>query len=495
MRYNSRRYLLRYCKEAYAGLKPRLALFAVRTRLFLRTTAQTAAMLWENSSFKDHLEYVWKDLRRGISSLPCLPAWVAGAGSITLVFFMILDSGGLEAAQPTHEFRQDLVQEEVLVDPASLNLDNYNKNLPRASGSWLTVGNISNHLITDWKEGRAELTGNKIQPSGTLLALQNGQPVLDASYGTRQIATITGRPVISNSTAIFNTELARIATGEHSVEVMLAEMNSQSALHYNWLHADALSAKGTNVPYNNAHASPATAALPLDITRRTAMHWTGINLRAPSAGADTPDFCAIDRMERGTWITLMRKNYAQANRRTARKASNYQEYVERFADRYALPPSLVYAIMHIESSFNPVAVSSANALGLMQVVPQTAGGEVYAYLNGDKGIPKPEVLFTPEKNIQYGTTYLHLLNSRHFKQVKDPISRELCIIAAYNGGPGAVYRVFSRDKNVAFEEINKLTPAELYTTLTTRIRSEETRDYLARVVNAKNDYRRGNLNF
>ena len=49
----------------------------------------------------------------------------------------------------------------------------------------------------------------------------------------------------------------------------------------------------------------------------------------------------------------------------------YEAYVEAYAEEYELPPSLLYAVIRTESEFNPDAVSSAGAVGLMQLTEDT----------------------------------------------------------------------------------------------------------------------------
>ena len=171
-------------------------------------------------------------------------------------------------------------------------------------------------------------------------------------------------------------------------------------------------------------------------------------------------------------------------------AGKYRTLIEQWASTYALSPSLILAVMHTESNFNPFAVSASNALGLMQVVPETAGNEVYRFLKGSQGQPSVETLLSPEHNIKYGTTYLHLLARRYFGDVIDPGTREMCMIAAYNGGPGAVLRVFDRDREVAVATINSMTTDEVYETLTTKMPSAETRRYVEVVLGHQRNYTR-----
>lgn len=158
--------------------------------------------------------------------------------------------------------------------------------------------------------------------------------------------------------------------------------------------------------------------------------------------------------------------------------AHYRTLAERYADKYGLPSSLVMAIIKTESNFNPHAVSSQQAIGLMQIVPTTAGEEVHTYLHGNASAPAFEMLFQPDNNILYGTTYLHLLDKRYFQRIQDQTSRQLCIIAAYNGGPGAVLRVFDSNMDNALSIINGMSPDEVYSALSTGMPFAESRQYI-----------------
>ena len=106
-----------------------------------------------------------------------------------------------------------------------------------------------------------------------------------------------------------------------------------------------------------------------------------------------------------------------------RQAEQYRPVVEKYADRYNLSPDLVFAIIYTESDFDPDLISNRSAHGLMQVVPDTAGGEVHRWL-GRTGKPSPSLLLHPETNIKYGTAYMYLLQNRHLSAIADPQSRE-----------------------------------------------------------------------
>ncbi len=164
------------------------------------------------------------------------------------------------------------------------------------------------------------------------------------------------------------------------------------------------------------------------------------------------------------------------------RARQYRDTVDRYARRYNLSPRLVLAIMHAESGFNPNAVSPAQALGLMQIVPETAGGEVHAYLHGAPGQPPRDALFDPGTNIRYGTVYLHLLANRHFYDIANPATRQLCVIAAYNGGPNALLRVFDPDRDKAVAMINSMTTQQVYDRLVRHMPADESRKYVDKVL-------------
>jgi len=170
------------------------------------------------------------------------------------------------------------------------------------------------------------------------------------------------------------------------------------------------------------------------------------------------------------------------------RANKYRALVEASANRFGVSKNLIYAIIKVESDFNPFAVSPAMAIGLMQVVPSTAGSDVYLLLNDQKGYPSRNALFSPPTNITYGTAYLHLLKDRFLKNIKDPISREYCIIAGYNGGPGAVLRTFDKDRNRASDRINSIPPDQVYDTLRSRLPHAETRRYLGKVLETKKEF-------
>ncbi|MGE3154770.1 MAG: murein transglycosylase domain-containing protein [Nitrospiraceae bacterium] len=171
-----------------------------------------------------------------------------------------------------------------------------------------------------------------------------------------------------------------------------------------------------------------------------------------------------------------------------KKAERYRVYVMRYAEQYKISPSLVYAIIRTESNFNPFAVSSAPAYGLMQLVPSSGGRAAYKRAKGSDQMPTPDYLFDPERNIELGTAYLNVLSYNEMEKIANPVSRDYCVISAYNTGPGNVLRTFSKNQVTAVNEINAMEPPALYERLRSSLPYDETRQYLTKVVGYRKQF-------
>jgi membrane-bound lytic murein transglycosylase C len=189
--------------------------------------------------------------------------------------------------------------------------------------------------------------------------------------------------------------------------------------------------------------------------------------------------------------------YVQMNMVNAhidKRALQYADSVRRHAEGAQVSRSLVFAVIRTESAFNPYAVSSAPAYGMMQLVPSSGGREAYRKAKGQDLMPSKEYLFDADNNIELGSTYLSVLfNDTPLREIRDPVSREYCAIAAYNTGPSNVFRAFSKQSGKARQEeaidrINAMKPDEVYDALRTKLPYEETRNYVAKVVDAKKRY-------
>lgn len=165
-----------------------------------------------------------------------------------------------------------------------------------------------------------------------------------------------------------------------------------------------------------------------------------------------------------------------------KRAIKYLSMVRKASKEYGVDQSLILAIMQIESSFNPDAVSHTDALGLMQIVQHSAGRDVFK-MQGKWGQPSCSYLFNPQNNIDIGTAYLSMLQNTYLSNIDNPISQLYVTIAAYNSGVTNVLRIFSENQNQAFTVINSMKPDEVYQALYTRHPSIESRHYLYKVIN------------
>ncbi len=195
----------------------------------------------------------------------------------------------------------------------------------------------------------------------------------------------------------------------------------------------------------------------------------------------------------------VRKNvfYVQMNMVNAhmdKRALQYAATVRKHSESTQVSRSLIYAIIKIESSFNPYAVSSVPAYGMMQLVPSSGGREAYRKAKGEDVMPSKEYLFDAGNNIELGATYLGvLLNYSPLHEIRNPVAREYCAIAAYNTGPSNVLRAFSKlsgkaRQDDALDKINSMRPDEVYDALRTKLPYEETRGYIVNAVAAKKRY-------
>lgn len=183
------------------------------------------------------------------------------------------------------------------------------------------------------------------------------------------------------------------------------------------------------------------------------------------------------------WVDIpMVGNYRQVG------ADRYRHPVSLAAKKYRLSQALILAIMETESSFNPMAVSHANAYGLMQVMRNTAGKDVFqrVYKRSDK--PSRTYLLNPEKNIDAGSAYLSILRDVYLKGVKGWLKKEYCVIAAYNGGAGNLFKAFHPNRQKALARINAMSVDQVYRTIVNEHPKLESRRYLQKVIKFKKKY-------
>lgn len=107
---------------------------------------------------------------------------------------------------------------------------------------------------------------------------------------------------------------------------------------------------------------------------------------------------------------------------------HYREGIARVAEQYDLDPYMVAAVVQTESGYDPRALSPAGAVGLMQLMPDTATW--ITGLESWKGSDVP-VLTDPEDNLELGACYLAFLLRRFGGDTRPAL-------AAYNAGQGTV---------------------------------------------------------
>ena len=131
----------------------------------------------------------------------------------------------------------------------------------------------------------------------------------------------------------------------------------------------------------------------------------------------------------------------------------FMPLVRRSSKEYKVDSALILAVIHAESAYNPLAKSKAGAVGLMQLMPQTA--KRFGVLDRENA----------GQNIQGGTQYLRLLLELFNYDIR-------LALAAYNAGESAVAR---------FD--NTIPPYP------------ETQQYVSRVITYYQDYLSGNMSF
>ncbi len=184
----------------------------------------------------------------------------------------------------------------------------------------------------------------------------------------------------------------------------------------------ALDARGNRVYFNEAPPPAKTAKPP--VNGPVAAGNTSNSVRTNSAGF------------------VVRNSPSPSNSTGASSVSRerLEELIQTVAARHHVDPALVRAVVKVESGGNPEAVSRKGAMGLMQLMPETAV---------EMGVTK---VFDPQENLDAGVRQLRVLLERYNGDLDKAL-------AAYNAGAGAVDRAGGVPRN------------------------SETRDYVRKVTN------------
>ena len=144
----------------------------------------------------------------------------------------------------------------------------------------------------------------------------------------------------------------------------------------------------------------------------------------------------------------------------------YETIVNETSKRYNIEPELIYAVIKSESGFDPNARSSAGALGLMQITPDTF---LWLQTYTKEKFENESELFNPDVNIRYGALFLQILRGKY--------SSDDLVLCAYNAGMSTVDK-WLKDENISnYGEELKFIPYK------------ETKDYLNKIKKSKEIYR------
>ena len=149
------------------------------------------------------------------------------------------------------------------------------------------------------------------------------------------------------------------------------------------------------------------------------------NVRSPGKGRKARP-ARFEKLPDGGVRVVLEGREEPARARSAddwqpRDSDEFDAILREACARYRIPYALAKAVMASESNYNPHAISHAGAMGLMQLMPETA---VTMYV---------EDILDPRENIHGGVRYLRVLTNEFEGDL-------VKVIAAYNAGPGAVRR-------------------------------------------------------
>ena len=134
---------------------------------------------------------------------------------------------------------------------------------------------------------------------------------------------------------------------------------------------------------------------------------------------------------------------------------SYEEFVSMYSDEYGVDENLIFAVIKAESNFQEDAVSHKDALGLMQIMKETAEDVARKYnIEIDFNNSEREIL-NVQNNIKIGTKYLAVLLEK-YKNIE-------VAVAAYNAGIGTVDNWIEKEiiksdgsdiENIPYKETN-----------------------------------------
>jgi soluble lytic murein transglycosylase-like protein len=145
-------------------------------------------------------------------------------------------------------------------------------------------------------------------------------------------------------------------------------------------------------------------------------------------GATTLDVPDGPSAERAQALAALSGTQLYEHAMDERRVRRFASLIETHARTNGLDPALVKAVVAVESAFDPLALSAKGAIGLMQIVPDTA---MRYGLTADARKSIAQKLLDPATNVRIGTRYLRDLLARFADDL--PLA-----LAAYNAGEGSV---------------------------------------------------------
>jgi soluble lytic murein transglycosylase-like protein len=127
----------------------------------------------------------------------------------------------------------------------------------------------------------------------------------------------------------------------------------------------------------------------------------------------------MEKMNKDETADTAVSSETQASRNFENIPASFEQLIHDASEKYGVDEGLISAVIQAESNFNPSAVSSAGAQGLMQLMPATASS---------LGVTDP---LDPAQNVNGGVKLLSQLLDRYDGNTS-------LALAAYNAGPGAV---------------------------------------------------------
>ena len=140
---------------------------------------------------------------------------------------------------------------------------------------------------------------------------------------------------------------------------------------------------------------------------------------------------------------------------------NYSDSVEKYSKQYNIPEYIIYALINVESEFNPNLTEKSGASGLMQIMPET-----FRTLSSPDHLGENlplSMIYDPDVNIRYGTYYLSYLRRRFgnmdtalvaYHQGETTVSNWLKD-ARYSDGQGNLTYIPSEQTREHIEKLNK----------------------------------------